>query len=51
MDPLLDSAPPELSQDGSSGSFGDRLKDKMHKSMFWAQILRQAAALGQKDMV
>ncbi|XP_062010843.1 uncharacterized protein LOC133727254 [Rosa rugosa] len=51
MDPLLDSAPPESSQGASSATFGDRLKDKMHKSMFWAQLLRQAAVLGQKDMV
>ncbi|KAL5557288.1 hypothetical protein UlMin_039524, partial [Ulmus minor] len=49
MDPLLDSPPPESSQRDSS--FKDRFKDKIHKSAFWTQLLRQAASLGQKDMV
>ncbi|KAL6273946.1 hypothetical protein ACE6H2_024638 [Prunus campanulata] len=51
MDPLLDSAPPESLQCESSCSVGDRIKNKMHNSMFWARCLRQAATLGQKDMV
>ncbi|BBH07925.1 FAD/NAD(P)-binding oxidoreductase family protein [Prunus dulcis] len=50
MDPLLDSAPPESLQCESSCSVGDRIKNKMHNSMFWARCLRQAATLGQKDM-
>ncbi|KAJ0039956.1 hypothetical protein Pint_28281 [Pistacia integerrima] len=49
MDPLLDSAPPELLQGISS--FNDRLKNKIHNSAFWARCLRQAFSMGQKDMV
>ncbi|XP_031255050.1 pyridine nucleotide-disulfide oxidoreductase domain-containing protein 2-like [Pistacia vera] len=49
MDPLLDSAPPELLQGISS--FNDRLKNKIHNSAFWARCLRQAFSMRQKDMV
>ncbi|XP_021900151.1 pyridine nucleotide-disulfide oxidoreductase domain-containing protein 2-like isoform X2 [Carica papaya] len=49
MDPLLDSPPPE-SLHGIS-SFNDRLRNKMHKSAFWARCFRQAVSLGQRDMV
>ncbi|XP_010550783.1 PREDICTED: pyridine nucleotide-disulfide oxidoreductase domain-containing protein 2-like [Tarenaya hassleriana] len=49
MDPLLDVPPPE-SLHGDS-SLNDRLSNKMYKSAFWARCLRQAASLGQKDMV
>ncbi|KAM7251754.1 hypothetical protein ACFE04_023637 [Oxalis oulophora] len=51
MDPLLDSAPPESSSSQGMTSFSDRLKDRVHKSAFWARILQQAASLGQKEMV
>ncbi|KAM7259333.1 hypothetical protein ACFE04_015074 [Oxalis oulophora] len=51
MDPLLDSAPPESSSSQGMTSFSDRLKDRVHKSAFWARILLQAASLGQKEMV
>ncbi|KAL4376283.1 hypothetical protein GQ457_02G014240 [Hibiscus cannabinus] len=49
MDPLLDSSPPESSQGISS--LQDRLKSKVHNSVFWTRLLHQAASLGQKDMV
>lgn len=49
MDTLLDAAPPESLQGDSS--FNDKLSNKLHKSAFWARCLRQAASLGQKDMV
>jgi hypothetical protein len=49
MDPLLDSAPPESLQGESS--FKDQFKNRMHRSAFWARCLRQAVALGQKDMM
>ncbi|KAJ4912363.1 FAD/NAD(P)-binding oxidoreductase family protein [Raphanus sativus] len=49
MDTLLDTAPPESLQGDSS--FNDKLSNKLHKSAFWARCLRQAASLGQKDMV
>ncbi|KAK8673219.1 hypothetical protein V6N13_111568 [Hibiscus sabdariffa] len=49
MDPLLDSSPPESSQGISS--LQDRLKNKVHNSVFWTRLLHQAASLGQKDMV
>ncbi|VVB18334.1 unnamed protein product [Arabis nemorensis] len=49
MDPLLDATPPESLQDVSS--FTDKLSNKMYNSAFWARCLRQAASLGQKDMV
>ncbi|KAF9678318.1 hypothetical protein SADUNF_Sadunf07G0022500 [Salix dunnii] len=49
MDPLLDSPPPETTQNGAS--FNDRLKDKFRKSVFWASFMRQALSLGQKDLV
>lgn len=49
MDPLLDSPPPEASR--SATSFNDRLEDKIQRSAFWARCLRQAASLGQRDMV
>ncbi|GMI68146.1 hypothetical protein like AT5G49555 [Hibiscus trionum] len=49
MDPLLDSSPPESSQ--GTSSLQDRLKNKVHNSVFWTRLLHQAASLGQKDMV
>ncbi|KAH1113396.1 hypothetical protein J1N35_006774 [Gossypium stocksii] len=49
MDPLLDSSPPESLQGISS--LQDRLKNKVHNSVFWTRLLHQAASLGQKDMV
>ncbi|KAG2239129.1 hypothetical protein Bca52824_089989 [Brassica carinata] len=49
MDTLLDTAPPESLQGDSS--FNDKLSNRLHKSAFWARCLRQAASLGQKDMV
>ncbi|KAJ6367082.1 hypothetical protein OIU77_003459 [Salix suchowensis] len=49
MDPLLDSPPPETTQNGAS--FNDRLKDKFRKSVFWASFMRQALSLGQRDLV
>ncbi|KAG2724820.1 hypothetical protein I3760_01G036200 [Carya illinoinensis] len=49
MDPLLDSAPPESLQ--GVFSLKNQLKDRMHKSAFWARFLRQAMTLGQKDIV
>ncbi|XP_041009134.1 pyridine nucleotide-disulfide oxidoreductase domain-containing protein 2 [Juglans microcarpa x Juglans regia] len=49
MDPLLDSAPPESLQ--GVFSLKDQLKNRMHKSAFWARFLRQAMTLGQKDIV
>ncbi|KAJ6740087.1 PHYTOENE DEHYDROGENASE [Salix purpurea] len=49
MDPLLDSPPPETTQNGASSN--DRLKDKFRKSVFWASFMRQALSLGQKDLV
>ncbi|WCJ24909.1 Pyridine nucleotide-disulfide oxidoreductase domain-containing protein 2 [Euphorbia peplus] len=45
MDLFLDSPPPELSKNASS------FKEKIQRSTFWARCLRQAASLGQKDMV
>lgn len=49
MDPLLDSPTPETLQGVSS--FNDRMKNRLHKSNFWAHCLQQALSLGQKDMV
>ncbi|KAJ0236660.1 hypothetical protein HA466_0253670 [Hirschfeldia incana] len=49
MDTLLDEAPPESLQGDSS--FNEKMSNKLHKSAFWARCLRQAASLGQKDMV
>ncbi|KAI3418527.1 uncharacterized protein J3R85_013733 [Psidium guajava] len=49
MDPLFDSPPPETSQERAS--FSDRLKDKSHRSVFWAHCLRRALGLGQNEMV
>ncbi|KAL7231472.1 hypothetical protein ACSBR2_009678 [Camellia fascicularis] len=49
MDPLLDSPTPETLQGVSS--FSTRMKNKLHKSAFWAQFLRQAVSLGQKELV
>lgn len=45
MDALLDTPPPEISSGGHS------VTDKLNKSVFWAQFLRRALLLGQKDMV
>ncbi|KAK3017162.1 hypothetical protein RJ639_007837 [Escallonia herrerae] len=49
MDPLLDSSTPETLQ--GSSSFNARMKNKLHKSDFWAHCLRRALSLGQQDMV
>ncbi|KAK3435257.1 hypothetical protein EUGRSUZ_D02612 [Eucalyptus grandis] len=49
MDPLFDSPPPETSQEKSS--FSDRMRDKSHRSVFWAHCLRRALDLGQNEMV
>ncbi|KAK4262173.1 hypothetical protein QN277_027759 [Acacia crassicarpa] len=49
MDLVLDSAPPESLQYKSS--FNEQMKNKIQNSVFWANLLRQAASLGQKDMV
>ncbi|KAA8547367.1 hypothetical protein F0562_003769 [Nyssa sinensis] len=49
MDPLLDSPTPETLQGISS--FNARMKNKLHKSVFWAHCLRRAFSLGQKEMV
>ncbi|CAK9162342.1 unnamed protein product [Ilex paraguariensis] len=49
MDPLLDSPTPETLQGASS--FKAQMKNKLNKSTFWAQRLRQAVSLGQKEMV
>ncbi|XP_048335969.1 uncharacterized protein LOC107424584 isoform X2 [Ziziphus jujuba] len=49
MDFLLDSRTPETFHGDSS--FNNQLRDKWHKSVFWASCLRHALSLGQKDMV
>ncbi|KAI5684193.1 hypothetical protein M9H77_05421 [Catharanthus roseus] len=49
MDPLIDSSTPETLQ--RSSSVNARMKNKLDKATFWAQCLRQAVSLGQKDMV
>lgn len=49
MDPLIDSSTPETLQRASS--VNARMKNKLDKAAFWAQCLRQAVSLGQKDMV
>ncbi|KAL5715263.1 hypothetical protein ACHQM5_017104 [Ranunculus cassubicifolius] len=49
MDSLLDTPPPETLQGVSSST--DSMKDRLHKSVFWARFLRQALTLGQSDMV
>ncbi|CAL5369228.1 unnamed protein product [Camellia sinensis] len=48
MDPLLDSPTPETLQGVSS--FSTQMKNKLHKSAFWARLLRQAVSLGQKEL-
>lgn len=49
MDPLLDSSTPETLQGDSS--FNSRMKNKLHKSDFWAHCMRRALCLGQKEML
>ncbi|KAG8383991.1 hypothetical protein BUALT_Bualt04G0071300 [Buddleja alternifolia] len=49
MDPLLDSSPPEKTQDISS--FNARMKDNLKKSVFWANLLQRAVAMGQKELL
>ncbi|KAL8123789.1 uncharacterized protein LOC141717824 [Apium graveolens] len=49
IDPLLDSSTPESLQGDSS--FSSRMKNKLHKSDFWAHFMRRALFLGQKEMV
>ncbi|RDX64518.1 Pyridine nucleotide-disulfide oxidoreductase domain-containing protein 2, partial [Mucuna pruriens] len=49
MDLVLDSPPPESVQHKSS--INEKLKNKIHNSVFWASCLRQVSSLGQKDMV
>lgn len=49
MDFLLDSSPPEILPGDSS--FNLWLRDKLQKSVFWADCARHVLSLGQKDMV
>ncbi|TYH29112.1 hypothetical protein ES288_A02G198600v1 [Gossypium darwinii] len=49
MDFVLDSQAPETLHWDSS--FTAWMRDKLEKSVFWAQCLRHVMALGQKDMV
>lgn len=49
MEFLLDSHTPETLHGDSS--LNDRLRDKLHKSVFWTRCLQHALALGQKDVV
>ena len=49
MDPILDSHTLENLEGASS--FGDKMKSKMSKSVFWSGCLHRAASLGQKGMV
>ncbi|KAL9273669.1 Pyridine nucleotide-disulfide oxidoreductase domain-containing protein [Drosera capensis] len=49
LDPILDSPTPETV--AGSSSLKERMKNGLTKSRFWAQCLRRAASLGQKDMV
>lgn len=48
MMPMLFQAPETLHWDSS---FTAWMRDKLEKSVFWAQCLRHVMALGQKDMV
>ncbi|EEF41160.1 pyridine nucleotide-disulfide oxidoreductase domain-containing protein 2 [Ricinus communis] len=50
MDLIMESHTPETLR-GDNPSFMDRLRDKKHKSIFWARCLYHALSLGQKDMV
>ncbi|KAL1536330.1 pyridine nucleotide-disulfide oxidoreductase domain-containing protein 2 [Salvia divinorum] len=49
MDPLLDSSPPEKLQEVAS--FNSRLKNNLQKSVFWAQLMQRAVAMGQKELL
>uniref|UniRef100_A0A3Q7FV19 Amine oxidase domain-containing protein n=1 Tax=Solanum lycopersicum TaxID=4081 RepID=A0A3Q7FV19_SOLLC len=49
MDPLLDSSTPETLQ--GSSQLNTRMKHKLRNSAFWANCLRRALHLGQKDLV
>ncbi|KAL3849700.1 hypothetical protein ACJIZ3_011582 [Penstemon smallii] len=49
MDPLLDSSPPEKLPEVAS--FNVRMKDNLHKSIFWAHFLQRAVAMGQKELL
>ncbi|KAJ1254994.1 hypothetical protein BS78_K301800 [Paspalum vaginatum] len=50
LDFVIDSAPPELRQELHS-SMVDRMKDRVDKSAFWAQLLRHVMQQGQSNMV
>jgi len=50
MDFVIDSAPPELRQE-LHVSMVDRMKDRVHKSAFWGQLLRHVMQQGQRNMV
>ncbi|WVZ91415.1 hypothetical protein U9M48_037591 [Paspalum notatum var. saurae] len=50
MDFVIDSAPPELRQE-LHVSMVDRMKDRLHKSAFWGQLLRHVMQQGQRNMV
>ncbi|WVZ91477.1 hypothetical protein U9M48_037643 [Paspalum notatum var. saurae] len=50
MDFVIDSAPPELRQE-LHASMVDRMKDRVDKSAFWAQLLRHVIQQGQSNMV
>ncbi|XP_047939030.1 pyridine nucleotide-disulfide oxidoreductase domain-containing protein 2-like [Salvia hispanica] len=49
MDPLLDSSPPEKLQEAASFNF--RMKDNLQKSVFWAQLMQRAVAMGNKELL
>lgn len=49
MDPLLDSSTPETLQ--GSSHLNTRMRHKLQNSAFWANCLRRALHLGQKDLV
>lgn len=50
VDILLDSPTPEISRKYDA-SFTNRVKDTIHKSVFWGRCFRNAVGLGQKDLV
>ncbi|KAL9158553.1 hypothetical protein ABFS82_08G076600 [Erythranthe guttata] len=49
MDPLMDSAPPEKMQ--RIASLKARMKDNLHKSVFWGHLMQRAVAMGQKELL
>lgn len=50
VDTLLDSPTPEISRK-CGALFTHRVKDTIHKSVFWGRCFRNAVGLGQKDLV